>query len=546
MRVATYASSADQATFGVKEPEKILIMGGGFGGLYTAVRLGGLFWSKGVKEPEKILIMGGGFGGLYTAVRLGGLFWPKGKQPLITLVDQSSRFTFKPLLYDLLDGSATEEEVSPSLDLLLASYPVRFVQSKVTGIVPEMVLKDGGSTQGGKVALANGAELEYDWLVVALGSQADSRGVPGVKEFALPFNSYEDAMRVKEVTEAISSNNNGGVITIAGAGYAGVELATSIAKLVQGRARVQLLAPSAAGILQGSPEGQRESARTALAQLGVETILGTRVVGLKSASSEGDGGMKLPTSCIVDLQAPDGTSSSQESDLVLWTAGSSPVMKAAEKRKGFPLPISDSGSILTDATLRVASHSRIFALGDVSVSGQGYANDASAPTPGQPLPATAQPLPATAQVAFQQADYVAWNLWAAMNGRPLLPFRYQHLGNMMSLGHSPHGLLLDAASITFENSPLGSLLSAAGIKFEESDPDNGITLEGPVAVAVRRAAYLYRQPTNEQRFNVAASWLTQAASMAADMAGIKMPAPEPMTAPPHPNPPEQSPPTPSQ
>ena len=70
-------------------------------------------------------------------------------------------------------------------------------------------------------------------------------------------------------------------------------------------------------------------------------------------------------------------------------------------------------------------------------------------------------------------------------------------------------------------------MEAAGIRIESSDPDNGITLEGPLAAAVRRAAYLYRQPTNEQRMSVAAKWLTQAATVAASMAGVKFPKEEP-------------------
>ena len=59
------------------------------------------------------------------------------------------------------------------------------------------------------------------------------------------------------------------------------------------------------------------------------------------------------------------------------------------------------------------------------------------------------------------------------------------------------------------SSPLGPLLDAAGIKLDATDPDSGVTVEGPLGAALRRAAYLYRQPTNEQRINVAASWLTQ-------------------------------------
>jgi demethylphylloquinone reductase len=89
-------------------------------------------------------------------------------------------------------------------------------------------------------------------------------------------------------------------------------------------------------------------------------------------------------------------------------------------------------------------------------------------------------LPSTAQVAFQQADYAAWNVWASINGRAALPFRYQHIGDMMVLG------ALDAAVAL----PVGD-----------------ITIDGPAAAALRRVAYLYRMPTNEHRIKVAQRWL---------------------------------------
>jgi demethylphylloquinone reductase len=87
--------------------------------------------------------------------------------------------------------------------------------------------------------------------------------------------------------------------------------------------------------------------------------------------------------------------------VVLWTAGSRASSQPLE-----PFPADARGQLETDATLRVLRHSRVFALGDVAGAGAGGAAH-----------------PATAQVAFQQADYAAWNLWSAINGRPLLPFR---------------------------------------------------------------------------------------------------------------------------
>eukprot|EP00882_Tetradesmus_deserticola_P034832 GHRQ01040121.1.p2 GENE.GHRQ01040121.1~~GHRQ01040121.1.p2 ORF type:complete len:171 (+),score=56.40 GHRQ01040121.1:41-553(+) len=109
--------------------------------------------------------------------------------------------------------------------------------------------------------------------------------------------------------------------------------------------------------------------------------------------------------------------------------------------------------------------------------------------------------------------------------------RYQHLGDMMSLGATNAAVALPlqlpselSASITA--SPLGPLLSLVGFKLGSGQQQQsaavssgeGVTLEGPLAQLLRRAAYLYRQPTNEQRLNVAASWVQQAADVAARLA----------------------------
>lgn len=91
------------------------------------------------------------------------------------------------------------------------------------------------------------------------------------------------------------------------------------------------------------------------------------------------------------------------------------------------------------------------------------------------------------------------------------PHRYQHLGSMMSLGAANAAVALpvelpSAVADTLRGSPLEGLLSAAGVR---AGAGGGVTLEGPLAQLLRRAAYLYRQPTGEQRLSVAASWVQQ-------------------------------------
>ena len=87
-------------------------------------------------STPRVCVLGGGFGGLYTAVRLEGLLWPSGKRPAVTLIDKGDRFVFKPLLYELLAGTANDDEVAPPFARLLASYRTAFVQGAVSRVEP--------------------------------------------------------------------------------------------------------------------------------------------------------------------------------------------------------------------------------------------------------------------------------------------------------------------------------------------------------------------------------------------------------------------------
>ncbi|MEW5307792.1 MAG: hypothetical protein WDW36_010168 [Sanguina aurantia] len=555
-------------------------------------------------DAPRVVVLGGGFGGLYTAVKLETLYWPKNKKPQVTLVDQSTQFVFKPLLYDLLSGTASASEVAPTFAQLLAPYPVRYIQARAEAVR----VMDRAAGTPGSVHLSDGSMLEYDYLVMALGSEADSRGVPGVMEYAVPFNNFEDAVKTKEALDEIcAAGKPSGVVMVIGAGYAGVELVTAVAERLKGAAQVKLVTPGSS-IMAGLPEGQRQAALDVLARLGVEVVAdavthtrhaavrqarrkawlcslsdlaragrltvgsgrskctwrppvpppfatppvlertpqvrdirsdrprgthmkclcadlreaakltpsglpGTKVKRLLAAGSEipedgggGGGGSSAEpsasTACDVELESDDGVSV-LPAELVLWTAGASPATKA--QREGFPFPITERGAVVTESTLRVQNQEKVFALGDVSTTGI----EASGPA--------SSPFPATAQVAFQQADYAAWNVWATINERPLLPFRYQHLGNMISLGQLDGAVALPIPlplplKTSLQGSALGGLLSTIGVKMSTADPDNGVTLQGPLAALARRAAYLYRQPTNEQRASVAVDWLQQAAA----------------------------------
>ncbi len=368
------------------------------------------------QQTQRIVILGGGFGGLYTALRLSQLPWESTQKPEIVLVDQSDRFLFSPLLYELLTGELQTWEIAPPFAEILQGTGVRFYQAVVSGIDIEQQ----------RVHLENGPEISYDRLVLALGGETPLDLVPGATSYAFPFRTIADAYRLEERLQVLAESDADKIrVAIVGAGYSGVELACKLADRLGERGRFRLI-EIADQILRTSPEFNREAAKKALETRGVFIDLETKI------ESIGKDTISLEYKNQVDTIPVD---------LVIWTVGTrvSPVVKA------LPLKQNQRGQITTTATLQLPEHPEIFALGDLAdcVDAQG------------------QQIPATAQAAFQQADYTAWNIWASLSDRPLLPFQYQKLGEMLSLG-------VDNATLT-------------GL---------GIKLDGPLAYLARRLAYL--------------------------------------------------------
>jgi NADH dehydrogenase len=387
------------------------------------------------KQNQQICILGGGFGGLYTALRLSQLPWREIPKPEITLVDQNDRFVFLPLLYELLTGELQTWEIAPPYAELLANTGIRFQQAPVRGI----------NIHTKRVHLGNENELGYDRLVLALGGETPLDMVPGVAAHALPFrtiqNVYELEARLRILEESDRDNIR---VAIIGGGYSGVELACKLAERLGDRGRLRLV-ELGENILRNSPEFNREAAKKALAAKKVWLDLETGVEKITADSIELNYKGQIDTIPV---------------DLVLWTVGT----QVAAVVKSLPLPHNSRGQLQTNKTLQVIDHPEIYALGDLADCQD----------------ATGQQIPPTAQAAFQQADYTGWNIWADLTDRPILPFRYQNLGEMMTLG-------TDNATLT-------------GL---------GITLEGNLAHVVRRLAYLSRMPTLEHQLKVGVSWATK-------------------------------------
>ncbi|MBD2504537.1 NAD(P)/FAD-dependent oxidoreductase [Anabaena azotica] len=387
------------------------------------------------EQTTRIVILGGGFGGLYTALRLSQLPWGTQQKPEIVLVDQSDRFLFSPLLYELLTGELQTWEIAPPFIELLEGTGVRFYQAVVSGIDIDQQ----------RVHLQDGPEIPYNHLVLTLGGETPLDLVPGATSYAYPFRSLADAYRLEEQLRVLEAADAEKIrVAIVGAGYSGVELACKLADRLGDRGRFRLV-ELGEQILRTSPDFNREAAQKALEARGVFIDLETTV------ESIGPDTISLEYKNQVDTIPVD---------LVIWTVGT----RVTNVVKNLPFKQNQRGQITTTSTLQVLDHPEVFALGDLA-----DCRDAEG-----------QQVPVTAQAAFQQADYAAWNIWASITQRPLLPFHYQSSGEMMALG-------TDNATLT-------------GL---------GIKLDGSLAYVARRLAYLYRLPTLDHQLKVGFNWLVR-------------------------------------
>ncbi|KAH9295610.1 hypothetical protein KI387_039198, partial [Taxus chinensis] len=195
----------------------------------------------------------------------------------VLVVDQSDRFVFKPMLYEILSGEVDASEIAPYFSDLLANTAVLFRKDKVKTICPSDGLRGNGSPTsgiGGTVHLESGMLVEYDWLVLALGAGAKIDVVPGAFEFALPFSTLEDALKVDKQLSALERKYFGKdqppiCVIVVGSGYCGVELAATVSERLADRGKVQVV-DVASTICQSAPASNREAALKGLLKEGVD------------------------------------------------------------------------------------------------------------------------------------------------------------------------------------------------------------------------------------------------------------------------------------
>ena len=386
---------------------------------------------------DSIVIVGGGFGGLYTALALA----EQRRHPPILLIEPNPRFIFLPLLYELLSGELRSWEIAPRYDDLLAGRGVAWLQDRV----------DRVDLSARCLHTQSGRRLGWGRLLLASGGESDSFGIPGVDRCAIGFRSLADVERLQHLLARLRRQRRPlQRLAIVGAGPTGVELACKLADLAAGSAVVELIEQGPTP-LPRCRAFSREQAQLALRRRDERLRTHTQVTEVHPDR------LKLLT------RPSDGTAPGSGEELavsgVIWTAG----LRFMPPRLAPEPPCDGRGRLLCREDLRLQGHDDVFVVGDLAHL---------------PVQDGDAPLPSTAQVAFQQAPVAATNLLRSLAGESLESFRYQELGEMMSLG-------LGEASIT----------------------GFGITLAGPAAYQIRRLAYLTRLPRRSLQLRVAAGWL---------------------------------------
>ncbi|CAB9516826.1 NADH dehydrogenase [Seminavis robusta] len=491
-----------------------------------------------------VAVIGGGFGGLYTALAISREAQQRGKSIDVALVEPSDSFVFLPLLYDLTVGTATEAEVCPPYAELLEGTCVRLIQASLESI-------DNSQSATLKPASPKASTaLSFRSAVISVGASPESimKSVPGALEHAQPFYTDKDAKATRRLLSRLKQQTNPPRIAIVGGGFGGVELAASVKRKIR-KASVTLLS-------RGAPmAGTRAETLIdkALEKLGV-VVEQCSVQAIDAVAADDDGRSSQVT--IQRTQWGDDQSRLDMDpwDAVMWTAGSRPTNPVSGGLPG--LRRSDSGRLAIDSALRC------FECEDVQVQGSSSSSDGRVSTvktvkfeqpPIWALGDCAEivsvnsgpAVPKTAQAAMQQAEVAAHNVLEQLDGQrsAYKKFQYQDLGSMLTLG-GPNGAvmaprdgafapvfapLLDTAGAAFALADkmleatvgkpalletLGLSLGSYGIAGAESGSAPG-TLAGTLTGAARRAVYAARMPTNRQRAVAATSAaITTAVSLA--------------------------------
>ena len=367
-----------------------------------------------MERLHQIIIIGGGFGGLYAAKSL------RRVRAEITLIDRHNHHLFQPLLYQVATGALSPANIAaPLRGVLRRQKNTRVLMAEVVDIdvrSQRVVLGDRERT-----------EVPYDALIVAAGSQFNYFGHEAWSENAPGLKTIEDAVairrRVLSGFEQAELETNPEIqkacmtFVVVGAGPTGVEMAGALSEVARHTLRDDfrsidprnaqvILLEAQNAVLGAFPPDLQAKARQSLEKLGVTVRLGVTVTDVRPNE--------------VTVKVGDHTESIR-AGAVLWTAGVKASRLGTVLAQATGLNTDRVGRLVVEPNLTLPGHPEIFVIGDLA----SYSHQ------------TGQPLPGLAPVAMQQGRYVARVIQARLNGtEPPKAFHYHDRGNMATIGRA--------------------------------------------------------------------------------------------------------------
>ena len=362
---------------------------------------------------HRVVILGGGFGGLYAARAL------RNAAAEITLIDRRNFHLFQPLLYQVATGSLSPGEVAAPLRAVLSR------QANTRVLLGEAVDLDPGAR---RVTLRDGATFEYDSLIVATGSQSFYFGNDQWSEWAPSLKSVEEATVIRHkilyAFEAAERSDDPEerrawlTFVIVGAGATGVELAGALGDIANRTLRHDfrsirpeeariLILDGAPRVLPVYPEDLSRKAEQALVRLGVRVRSGVKVVAVDA--------------CGVSFESAGGVVERLDTKTVLWAGGvtTSEFGKRLALRTG--AETDRGGRLKVNPDLTLPGAPGVYVVGDLALT----------------LGRDGRALPGVAQLAMQQGAYAARAIVELLNGpKELPPFRYFDRGDMAVIGRA--------------------------------------------------------------------------------------------------------------
>jgi len=357
-------------------------------------------------QKTKILIIGNGFGGVYTLKNL-HKFLKKGGNINLSMIGDKNYFLFTPLLHEVATGGINPINIIESIRKILGGYLSDFYLGKAE----QINLKE-------KTVLINETLVPYDYLVIAPGSQTNFFDTPGAEKYTFTLKSIDDAIKIKnhcimqmEKASHIkdsSERKNMLRFVVVGGGPTGVELVAEMEELVRET------------FSHYYHEEIVKDVSIVLVQRGPELVpqFGVKIRNKSLKVLEGKGITVMLNSAVKEIGPSyvvvnDDTKITTQT--VIWVAGIKPaILKFTEKVEQSP-----DGKLIVNEYLQLKNHKEVFAIGDIA-SFKDSANNTF--------------LPALGQVAEKEARTVAKNINLLINGKALEKFSYHSSGNLMSLG----------------------------------------------------------------------------------------------------------------